>query len=165
MYSSVSRWWFCAALDLGAIAEVDVYAQEAALAQVEGTLSPLNRRWFEAQDQLAILTGHLPADFAPLRLELGHLTLPMDLPVGVPSQLVERRPDVRAAEAELHSATAQVGLAMANLLPHVTLTGDLGSTATLLSDLFKPGTGFWSLGANASETLFAGGSCAACSRY
>jgi NodT family efflux transporter outer membrane factor (OMF) lipoprotein len=144
-------------LELGAIAEVDVYAQEAALAQLEGTLPPLNKQWFQAQDQLAALTGHLPADFAAASLELEQLTLPMDLPLGVPSQLVERRPDVRAAEAQLHSATAQVGVAIANLLPQVTLTGDLGSTATLLSDLFKPGTVFWSIGAGASETLFDGG--------
>lgn len=85
------------------------------------------------------------------------MTLPRDLPLGVPSQLVERRPDVRAAEAQLHSATAQVGVAIANLLPQVTLTGDLGSTATLLSDLFKPGTVFWNIGAGATETLFDGG--------
>jgi NodT family efflux transporter outer membrane factor (OMF) lipoprotein len=75
----------------------------------------------------------------------------------VPSQLVERRPDVRAAEAQLHSATAAVGVATANLLPQVTLTGDLGSSATLMSDLFKPGTIFWSLGANAAQTVFEGG--------
>jgi NodT family efflux transporter outer membrane factor (OMF) lipoprotein len=70
---------------------------------------------------------------------------------------VERRPDVRAAEAQLHAATAQVGVAIANLLPQVTITGDIGSTATLFSELFKPGTGFWSIGANATQTLFAGG--------
>jgi outer membrane protein TolC len=77
--------------------------------------------------------------------------------LGVASQLVERRPDVRAAEAQLHSATAQVGVTIAAMLPQVTLTGDLGSTATLLSDLFNPGTGFWSIGADATQTLFAGG--------
>jgi NodT family efflux transporter outer membrane factor (OMF) lipoprotein len=88
---------------------------------------------------------------------LDQLILPTDLPLGVPSQLVERRPDVRAAEAQLHSATAQVGVAIANMLPQVTITGNIGSTATLLSDLFKPGTGFWSFGANATQTLFQGG--------
>jgi len=83
--------------------------------------------------------------------------LPTDLPLGVPSQLVERRPDVRVAEAQLHAATAQVGVAIANLLPQITITGDIGSTAPLLAELFKPGTGFWSIGANATQTLFAGG--------
>jgi NodT family efflux transporter outer membrane factor (OMF) lipoprotein len=75
----------------------------------------------------------------------------------VPSQLVERRPDVRAAEAQLHAATAQVGVAVANLLPQLTITGDVGSAATAMSDLFKGGTGFWSIGASATQTLFAGG--------
>jgi NodT family efflux transporter outer membrane factor (OMF) lipoprotein len=144
-------------LELGAIAEADVYAQDAALAQLEGTLPPLTKQLHQARDQLAALTGHLPADFKPPPVELDRLVLPSDLPLGVPSQLVERRPDVRAAEAQLHAATAQVGVAIANLLPQVTITGDIGSTATLLSDLFKPGTGFWSIGANTTETLFAGG--------
>jgi NodT family efflux transporter outer membrane factor (OMF) lipoprotein len=144
-------------LELGAVAEADVYAQDAALAQLEGTLPPLNKQLHQARDQLAVLTGHLPADFKPNPLDLDRLTLPTDLPVGVPSQLVERRPDVRAAEAQLHAATAQVGVAIANLLPQVTITGNIGSTATLFSDLFKPGTGFWSMGANATQTLFAGG--------
>jgi NodT family efflux transporter outer membrane factor (OMF) lipoprotein len=144
-------------LDLGAVAEVDVYAQEAAVAQLEGSLAPLRKQLHQARDQLAVLTGHLPADQQPLRFTLDDLVLPPDLPLGVPSQLVERRPDVRAAEAQLHAATAQVGLAMTNLLPQLTITGNLGSTATLLSDLFKPGTGFWSIGASATQTLFQGG--------
>ncbi len=83
--------------------------------------------------------------------------LPADLPLGVPSQLVERRPDVRAAEAQLHAATAQVGVAIANFLPQLTINGDFGSSATSTHDLFKAGTGFWSIGASLSETLFAGG--------
>jgi len=144
-------------LTLGAIAEVDVYAQEAALAQLEAALPPLQRQLRQTEDQLAVLTGRLPADFTPSKLQLEQLVLPVDLPLGVPSELVERRPDVRAAEAQLHSATAQVGVAIANLLPQFTITGNIGSAATAMSDLFKPGTGFWSIGANATQTLFAGG--------
>jgi NodT family efflux transporter outer membrane factor (OMF) lipoprotein len=144
-------------LELGAIAEGDVYAQEAALAQLEATLPPLTKQLHQARDQLAVFTGRLPADFTPARFTLEQLSLPMDLPLGVPSQLVERRPDVRAAEAQLHAATAQVGVAIANLLPQLTITGDVGSTASLFANLFKPGTGFWNLGAHASQTLFAGG--------
>jgi NodT family efflux transporter outer membrane factor (OMF) lipoprotein len=145
------------ALELGAIAEADVYAQEAALAQLEGTLPPLDKQLQITRDQLAVLTGHLPSDFATLHFQLDQLVLPGELPLGVPSELVERRPDVRAAEAQLHSATAQVGVAVANRLPQITITGNLGSTATLFAELFKPGTGFWSIGGNAAETLFAGG--------
>jgi NodT family efflux transporter outer membrane factor (OMF) lipoprotein len=144
-------------LELGAIAEVDVYAQEAALAQLQATLPPLHRQLQTTRDQLAVLTGRLPAEFQAPKLELEQLVLPVELPLGVPSQLVERRPDVRAAEAQLHAATAQVGVAIANLLPQFTITGGIGSSATSMSDLFKAGTGFWSLGANATQTLFAGG--------
>ncbi|MGH8335478.1 MAG: TolC family protein, partial [Gammaproteobacteria bacterium] len=88
---------------------------------------------------------------------LGQLRLPTDLPLGVPSQLVQRRPDVRAAEAQLHAATAQVGIVMAALLPQVWITGNIGSSATAMADLFKAGTGFWSLGASLTQTLFEGG--------
>ncbi|MGB6309879.1 MAG: efflux transporter outer membrane subunit [Steroidobacteraceae bacterium] len=144
-------------LELGAIAEGDVFAQDAALAQLEGALPPLNRQLQQTRDSLAVLTGHLPAEFKPMHFELEQLTLPADLPLGIPSQLVERRPDVRAAEAQLHAATAQVGVAIANLLPQLTITGNIGSAATFMSDLFKGGTGFWSIGANATQTLFAGG--------
>ena len=144
-------------LELGAIAEGDVFAQDAALAQLEATLPPLNRQLQQVRDSLAALTGRLPADLKPSQLELDQLVLPTDLPLGIPSQLVERRPDVRAAEAQLHAATAQVGVATANLLPQLTITGDIGSSATAMRDLFKAGTGFWSVGANATQTLFAGG--------
>lgn len=144
-------------LELGAIAEGDVYAQEAALAQIETTLPPLNRQLHQTRDSLAALTGRLPADMKPVRFELDQLQLPTDLPLGVPSQLVERRPDVRAAEAQLHAATADVGVAIANMLPQILITGGVGSTATLMGDLFKAGTGFWSVGASLSQTLFQGG--------
>jgi len=144
-------------LELGAIAEGDMFAQDAALAQLEATLPPLNRQLQQVRDSLAALTGRLPADLKPSQLELDQLVLPTDLPLGIPSQLVERRPDVRAAEAQLHAATAQVGVATANLLPQLTITGDIGSSATAMRDLFKAGTGFWSIGANATQTLFAGG--------
>jgi NodT family efflux transporter outer membrane factor (OMF) lipoprotein len=144
-------------LELGAVAEGDVFAQDAALAQLEATLPPLNRQLQQTRDLLAVLTGHLPADFKPSRFDLDQLQLPTDIPLGVPSQLVERRPDVRAAEAQLHAATAQVGVAIANFLPQVTLTGNIGSSATAMSDLFKAGTRFWFAGASLSQTLFEGG--------
>ncbi len=144
-------------LELGAVAESDVYAQDAALAQLEATVPPLQRQLEQARDQLAALMGQLPANLKLASLDLSAMQLPADLPIGVPSQLVERRPDVRAAEAQLHAATAQVGVALANLLPQLNLTGNLGSSATATGDLFKAGTGFWSVGASLSQTLFAGG--------
>lgn len=144
-------------LELGAVAEADIFAEDAAMAQLETTLPPLQKQLHQARDQLAILTGHLPADFKSAPLDLDQLTLPTDLPLGVPSRLIDRRPDVRAAEAQLHAATAQVGVAIANMLPQITITGDIGSTAPVFAELFKPGTGFWSIGANAGQTLFEGG--------
>lgn len=143
--------------ELGAIAESDVFAEDAAVANLEATLPPLRKQLQQTEDALAALTGRLPADLAPQTLTLDALTLPADLPLGVPSQLVERRPDIRAAEAALHAATAQVGVAVANLLPQITITGSLGSATTAMADLFKPGTGFWSVGATATQTLFQGG--------
>jgi NodT family efflux transporter outer membrane factor (OMF) lipoprotein len=144
-------------LELGAIAGADVYAVEAALAQLQAMLPPLHRQLEVTRDQLAVLTGRIPADYQPLTLELDRLALPEDLPLGVPSQLVERRPDVRAAESQLHAATANVGVTIANILPQITITGDVGSTASLMSELFKAGTGFWNLGANGTLTVLDGG--------
>ena len=124
-------------LGLGAIAEADVFAQEAALAQLESTLPPLQKQLDQTRDQLAVLSGRLPSDFAHVTFELDELTLPTDMPLGVPSQLVERRPDVRAAEAMLHAATAEVGVAIANMLPQLTITGNIGSSATLMRRYFQ----------------------------
>lgn len=143
--------------ELGAIAEADVYAQEAALAQLESTLPPLKKQLAVTHDQLAVLLGRLPAALPLSKASLAQFTLPLDLPIGVPSQLVDRRPDVRAAEAQLHAATANVGVAIANFLPQFTITANLGSTATAMGDLFKSGTGFWGLSGSVSQTLFAGG--------
>lgn len=144
-------------LELGAVAEVDVYALEAALAQLQATLPPLSRQLETTRDQLAVLTGRLPGEYQPPTLALDQIELPEDLPLGLPSQLVERRPDVRAAEAQLHAATANVGVAIVNLLPQFTITANVGSTASLMSELFKAGTGFWSIGGNATQTLLDGG--------
>jgi NodT family efflux transporter outer membrane factor (OMF) lipoprotein len=144
-------------VELGAIGEGEVYAQEAVVAQLQATLPPLHLQLACTRDSLAVLTGRVPANFKPVQFTLSDLNLPTDLPLGVPSKLIERRPDVRAAEAQLHAATADVGVAIADLLPQVTITGDLGSSATAMGDLLKAGTGFWSLGASLSQTLFQGG--------
>jgi NodT family efflux transporter outer membrane factor (OMF) lipoprotein len=88
---------------------------------------------------------------------LESLRLPDDLPVSVPAQLVRHRPDVLAAEAQLHSATAEVGVAIANMLPQITLTGSAGGASTGFNQLFASGNTFWSGGASLTQTLFAGG--------
>jgi NodT family efflux transporter outer membrane factor (OMF) lipoprotein len=144
-------------LDLGAIAEADVLAQDAALAQIEATLPPLQKSLDQQHDMLAVLTGQLPGDAPVSPLELDQLTLPSQIPVGVPAQLVERRPDVRAAEAQLHAATAAVGIAIANMLPQITLSGAIGNVATQTNQMFTGMNEFWTVGASLSQTLFAGG--------
>jgi NodT family efflux transporter outer membrane factor (OMF) lipoprotein len=144
-------------LELGSIAEADVLAQDAALAQIEAALPPLQRSLDQQHDMLAVLTGQLPSE-APLdSVQLEQLTLPRQIPLGVPSRLVERRPDVRAAEAQLHAATAAVGVAIANMLPQITLSGSIGNVATQTGQIFSGMTEFWTAGASLSQTLFAGG--------
>ena len=116
---------------LGDLAEGDVVAQEAALAQVEQTLPPLQKQLAQQRDLIAALSGGFPSDLIRERFDLGALRLPRDLPVSLPSKLIEQRPDIRAAEANLQSASAQIGVAIANRLPNITLTGNPGSTALL----------------------------------
>jgi NodT family efflux transporter outer membrane factor (OMF) lipoprotein len=144
-------------LTLGAIAEADALAQEASLAQLETSLPPLRKALDQQRDMLAVLTGHLPSDAPSSQFELDAITLPATIPLGVPSRLVERRPDVRAAEAQLHAATANVGVAIANMLPQITLSGSLGTVATQTAQIFSAQSEFWSAGASLSQTLFAGG--------
>ena len=91
------------------------------------------------------------------RFELTSLKLPLELPVSLPSRLVEQRPDIRAAEAQLHAASAQVGVATAASLPSLTLTATLGSSALDFSQLFRSGGGFWSVGADLLQPIFRGG--------
>src|ERR1700683_1183353 len=98
-------------LDLGAIAEADLIAQQSALALLEASLPPLQKSLDQQRDMLAVLTGHLPSDAPAAQFELDAITLPATIPLSVPSKLVERRPDVRAAAAQLHAATANVGVA------------------------------------------------------
>ncbi len=142
---------------LGAIAMADVVAQEATLAQTQATLPSLQKQLVQQRDLLARLAGRFPSEEPAERFELSTLTLPQKLPVSLPSQLVEQRPDVRSAEAQLHAASAQVGVAMANMLPQITLSASAGSIATQIGQLFTPGTAFWSVGGSLTQTLFDGG--------
>jgi NodT family efflux transporter outer membrane factor (OMF) lipoprotein len=86
--------------------------------------------------------------------DLTALHLPPELPLSLPSSLVEHRPDIRAAEAQLHAASAAIGVAIANMLPQITLSGNLGASALTIGQLFGPGTGFWTIGASAAQTIF-----------
>ena len=143
--------------ELGAVPEANVAAQLAVLAQTRAQLPLLQKQLAQQRDLIAALAGRLPADMPQQTFELDALHLPEELPLSLPSQLVRQRPDVRAAEEQLHAASADIGVAAANMLPQFNLTAGGGSMATQLSDLFKSGTGFWSLAGGVTQPLFQGG--------
>jgi len=143
--------------ELGQIADADVLAEEAALAQIEQTLPPLQRQLEQQRHLLTALIGRLPSEEPVETFVLAGLHLPRDLPVSVPSKLVEQRPDIRAAEANLQSASAQIGVAIANRLPNITLTANPGTSAFSIDQLFVPGNNFWSVTGTVTQPIFQGG--------
>jgi len=143
--------------DAGYVGRLDVAAQESQLAQVEATLPPLLKQLDQERDLLAALSGGYPSDDLAEKFELSSLQLPQELPVSLPSQLVDQRPDVRQAEENMHFASAQIGVAVANRLPSFAITADAGSMATLLGRLFSDGPGFWDVGASVTQSVFQGG--------
>ena len=143
--------------DLGGAAKAAVLAQAATLAQTQASLPPLERQLAQARNQLAALSGHYPSEEPAGKFELDMMHLPEELPVSLPSKLVAQRPDVRAAEAELHDASAKIGVAIANQLPQFSITGQLGTGSLGFAQLFAPGTGFWSIGGSVAQTVFDAG--------
>jgi len=141
----------------GYASQLDVAAQESQLAQVSATLPPLLKQLAQLHDLLAVLAGRFPSQAPDEKFELASLKLPEDLPVSLPSALVAQRPDVLQAEANLHDASAKIGIAIANRLPNIVLTANAGSTAAAMSQLFTSGTGFWGVGAAATAPIFQGG--------
>ena len=143
--------------ELGQITSGDVAAQEAALAQAQAMLPPLEKQLAQQRDLLARLIGRFPSEKIAGEFELSSLQLPLELPVTLPSRLVEQRPDVRTAEEQLHSASADIGVSIANRLPNITLSANAGSSATVINQLFTSGTGFWALAGNLTQPIFQGG--------
>jgi NodT family efflux transporter outer membrane factor (OMF) lipoprotein len=135
----------------------DVALQEAALAQVKATLPPLRKALQIQRDALSALLGAYPSQEPRQTFKLADLHLPEELPVSLPSQLIEQRPDVRAAEELLHSASAQIGVSIANMLPNFTIAANGGYTNTTLAGLFAPENLFWTVAGNATQTIFDGG--------
>jgi NodT family efflux transporter outer membrane factor (OMF) lipoprotein len=143
--------------DKGYSNRLDVAAQESQLAQVTATLPPLLKQSAQLGDLLAVLSGRFPSQAPDEKFELSSLQLPLDLPVSLPSALVAQRPDVLQAEANLHDASAKIGIAVANRLPNLMLTANAGSSAAAMDQLFTAGTGFWGLGAAVTAPIFQGG--------
>ncbi len=144
-------------LAIGEISRADVAAQETALAQAQQLAPVLEKQLAQEQDLIAVLTGVMPSQAKLEHPEFATLTLPPDLPVSLPSKLVDQRPDIRAASANLQSASAQVGVAIANRLPSLTLSANAGGAATRISQLFTNGNSFWSLSGDLVQPVFQGG--------
>jgi NodT family efflux transporter outer membrane factor (OMF) lipoprotein len=142
---------------LGTASELDLLAQQSAEAQTAQTLPPLQKQLGQTRDALTALLGRLPSQEPEETFRIDELTLPADLPVSLPSKLVEQRPDVRQAEENLHAASAAVGVALANMLPQFSIDADVGSSALKLGQVFSPYTGFWDVGASLTQTLFDAG--------
>ena len=142
---------------LGALARGPVLQERAQLAQTRATLPALQKALAQTRQQLAVYAGRLPDDGGVPVFTLESLQLPEDLPVSLPSGLVRQRPDIRASEALLHQASAQVGVATANLYPQITLSGSLGVQSLSIGKLFAGGGQAWSLGAGLLQPIFNGG--------
>lgn len=141
----------------GAAAGLDVASQESQLAQTEALLPPLEKAYQQQRNVIATLTGRYPADTSRKPTSLRAIRLVRDLPVIVPSQLIEQRPDVRSAEAQVQQASAEIGVAVANLLPQFAISGDVGWTAHTIGALFTPQSLVWSITGSVMQPIFDGG--------
>jgi NodT family efflux transporter outer membrane factor (OMF) lipoprotein len=141
---------------LGAATRADVLTQESEVATTRATLPPLQKQLEQQRHILLTLTGRFPSEYHGDHLRLASFRLPTHLPLSLPSQLVEQRPDVRAAEQQMHQASAQIGVAIANRLPQFNLTADYGSAALNTATLFTPQTAIWSVAASGTQPIFHG---------
>ncbi len=143
--------------ELGGVAQSDVLSQQTLLEQTRALLPPLEINLAQSQHTLAILIGSSPSESQLPDIHLNALTLPGQLPVSLPSALVRQRPDIQASEALLHQASAQVGVATANLYPQITLNADYGYSATSPNQMFRASSNVWDYGAQLLQPIFHGG--------
>jgi NodT family efflux transporter outer membrane factor (OMF) lipoprotein len=142
---------------LGGVPRANLLSEQATLSATEATLPPLESQLARTRNELADYVGALPANFHESDFTLASLNLPADVPVSLPSALVNQRPDIQAAAAQLHQASANVGVATANMLPQITLTADVGHEGLNTASLFTPQTLLWSLVAGVTQPIFEGG--------
>jgi NodT family efflux transporter outer membrane factor (OMF) lipoprotein len=139
------------------VPDTDVVSAQRQLAADE-TQQPGPQQLLDvAKHALAVLVGRAPAEWSPPDFDLASLTLPDPLPVSLPSELVHQRPDILAAEAQLHAASAKIGVATAQLYPDITLSGTLGAAALNPGSLFSPASLVWSIAAGLAAPIFDGG--------
>ncbi len=149
---------------LGYVSEMEVTQQQMTAAQAQQALVPLQQQLEQTRNLLRALAGNTPDQDVEETFTLESLHLPQALPLSLPSKLVEQRPDVRSAEAQLHYASAQYGVAVANTLPQFAITGAIGGMASTPSWMFKNGGGFFNLTGDIAQTIFDGGTLRAKSR-
>jgi NodT family efflux transporter outer membrane factor (OMF) lipoprotein len=136
---------------------IEVASMEAQLSQARALLPPLEKQFEQTRDLLRVLAGRLPNQELEQTFELTALHLPRDLPLSLPSKIIEQRPDVRAAAEQLHSANAEVGVAVAAMLPQFSITSAAGGGANEFPWMFRQGGPFWNLIAGVTQPVFAGG--------
>ncbi len=146
---------------VGAIPRTTLLTQKNQVAQTRATIPALDKALSQAQHQLSVYVGKLPSESGMPEFQLESLHLPDELPLTLPSNLVRQRPDIRAAEAQLHEANAQVGVATANMYPQISLTGAYGFQALHPNDLFSSNSGYWSIAGGLLQPLFNGGALSA----
>lgn len=142
---------------LGAASRADELTQEAQLAQTKATLPPLEHQLAQTRDQLTALAGKMPSHEIAETFDLAALTLPVELPETIPSKLIDQRPDIRSAEAQLHAASAQIGVATAAQLPQFNIGASAGYLSTGITNMFDPTFGTWSIMGGVTQTLFDAG--------
>jgi len=141
---------------LGAASHDDLLSVQQQAASIDTSIPGLRAQALRARHALAVLMGRTP-DQAPSNLRLADLRLPTDVPVSVPSELLQQRPDVLAAEAAVHAAAAQVGVATANLFPHISLSASIGTAGFKPSNVFTAAGSIWSAGVGLTQPIFHGG--------
>ncbi|MCL2473602.1 MAG: efflux transporter outer membrane subunit [Alphaproteobacteria bacterium] len=146
--------------EAGAISRVELAAQEGILAGLKSTLPNLENNLSATRNALTALVGQLPEKQIAAMFKLSDMTLPVNLPLSVPSKLVAQRPDIRAVEENLHAYSAAIGIAVAARLPNISLSGNMGSSAGAFTKLFSSGTGFWGIGADVAGVIFDAGALA-----
>lgn len=144
--------------EVGGASRADILSQQSELAQTRATLPPLEQNLARANHALSVLIGELPSDNHLPQFSLARLNLPAHLPLSLPSRLVCQRPDIRASEALLAAASAQIGVATANLFPQFTINGNYGWSSNSTGNFFSPNNNIWSLTGALAQPIFNGGS-------
>jgi len=141
----------------GTIPYSSVLLVQSAIAANQSSLAPLKLKYDQSEHLLAILEGIVPANANLTDIEFAEIMLPSNLPLSLPSNLVRQRPDILEAEAQLHAASANIGVATAAMFPSISLSGSYGAAGTNVNNLSLPGGRFWSFGPSIAIPIFQGG--------